>query len=106
MQTKLKKVKKWQTAWGSKTYIGCDKWWNQYLKPGFEPLPLYHFFTDFSLAHLCGNVVESCLRISISHVGSAIFGCDFCENIYEMYIKMVKSSIWSQILNLSQFSIS
>ena len=81
MQTKPKKVKKWRTAWGSKSYIGYDKRWNQYLKPDFEPLPLCHFFTDFSLAHLFGNVMEGCLRTSISHVGSAIFGCDFCKNM-------------------------
>ena len=81
VQTKLKKVKKWRTAWGSKSYIGCDKWWNQCLKPDLEPLPLYHFFTDFSLAHSYKNDMRSCLRISISHLGSAIFGCDLCENM-------------------------
>ena len=81
MHTKLKKVKKWQTAWGSKTYIGWDKWWNQYLKPGFEPLPLYHFFTDFSLVCTYGNVLDSDLRISKSQIGAAIFECGFCENL-------------------------
>ena len=88
MHTKLKKVKKWQTAWGSKTYIGFDKWWNQYLKPGFEPLQLYHFFTDFSLAHLCGNVVESCLRISISHIGRLVV-----QYLAAIFVKTCKTNV-------------
>jgi len=53
---------------------------NQYLKPDFEPKPVCHFLTYFSLVCTCGNVLESGLRISKSQIGAAIFGCGFCEN--------------------------
>ena len=54
---------------------------NQYLKPDFEPQPVCHFLTYFSSVCTYFNALESGLRISKSHVGAAIFGCEFCENM-------------------------
>ena len=60
---------------------------NQYLKPDFEPQPVCHFLTYFSLVCTCGNVLKSGLRISKSHVRAAIFGCGFCENMFKKRVE-------------------
>ena len=54
---------------------------NEYLKPDFEPQPVCHFLTNFSLVCTYENVLESGLRISKSQIGAAIFECGFCENL-------------------------
>ena len=62
-----------------------QKRFNQYLKPDFEPQPVCQFLTYFSLVCTYGNVLESGLRVSESQIGAAIFGCGFCENLFNIY---------------------